>query len=71
MSRSRCAQGQITTITAQATGKAGSSLNVRLNEISADEREMFVQATRPVYQHFESSIGEDVIEQAIRELGPA
>lgn len=44
---------------------------MQANEITAEERKAFVQATRPVAQHFEGSIGKDVIEQAIRELGPA
>jgi len=32
------------------------------------ERQQFIDATRPVYQQFEASIGKDVIEEAIRAL---
>jgi C4-dicarboxylate-binding protein DctP len=41
------------------------------NELSAAEREAFVQVTRPVYRQFEPSIGKDLIDLAIRDLGPA
>ncbi len=41
------------------------------NDLTPQEREAFVQATRPVYQKFQDAIGKDLIDQAIRELGPA
>ncbi len=43
--------------------------SMQANDLSPDELKAFVQATRPVIQHFEGSIGKDVIEQAMRELG--
>jgi tripartite ATP-independent transporter DctP family solute receptor len=43
---------------------------MQMNEITPADREAFVKATRPVYQQFEASIGKDVIEQAIKEMGP-
>ena len=45
--------------------------SMQVNEITAEERKAFVEATRPVARQFEGSIGKDVIEQAIRELGPS
>lgn len=42
-----------------------------VNEIAPEERQLFVDATRPVYAEFEESIGKDIIDQAVRELGMA
>ncbi len=44
---------------------------MQANDLTPAEREKFIAATRPVYQQFEASIGKDLIDQAIRELGPA
>jgi C4-dicarboxylate-binding protein DctP len=44
---------------------------MQANDLTPGNRELFIKATRPVYQQFEASIGKDLIEQAIRELGPA
>ena len=44
---------------------------MQMNEITVEERKAFVQASRPVAQKFEGSIGRDVIEQAMREMGAA
>lgn len=44
---------------------------MQANDLTPANRELFVKATRPVYQQFEASIGKDLIEQAIHELGPA
>ena len=44
---------------------------MQANDLTPANRELFVKATRPVYQQVEASIGKDLIEQAIRELGPA
>ena len=41
------------------------------NELTPAERQTFVAATRPIYQDFQGSIGADLIDQAIKALGPA
>jgi TRAP-type C4-dicarboxylate transport system substrate-binding protein len=43
--------------------------SMQANDLSPDELKAFIQATRPVIQHFEGSIGKDVIDQAMREIG--
>jgi C4-dicarboxylate-binding protein DctP len=45
--------------------------SMQANDLSPEELKAFVEATRPVAKHFEESIGKDVIDQAIRELGPS
>jgi hypothetical protein len=47
------------------------SASAQLNEITSAERAAFVEATRPVYEKFEGSIGKDIIAQAIKQMGPA
>lgn len=42
---------------------------VQVNEITPENRKLFIQATRPVYQQFEASIGRDFLDKAIKELG--
>jgi tripartite ATP-independent transporter DctP family solute receptor len=54
---------------ADALAKLKSLLQV--NEITPADKELFVKATRPVYQQFEGSIGKDFLELAMRELGSA
>jgi C4-dicarboxylate-binding protein DctP len=39
-----------------------------VNDISPDNRKLFVDATRPVYRQFEASIGKDFLDLAIKEL---
>lgn len=39
-----------------------------VNEISPDNRKLFVEATRPVYKQFEASIGPAFLDLAIKEL---
>jgi TRAP-type transport system periplasmic protein len=41
---------------------------VAVNEISAENKKLFVDATRPVYKQFEASIGKDFLDLATREL---
>ena len=41
------------------------------NDITAAERKAFVNATRPVYTKFESSIGKNVLDEATKALGSA
>ena len=40
-----------------------------VNEITPDNKKLFVDATRPVYKQFEPSIGKDFLDLAMRELG--
>lgn len=42
---------------------------LQVNEITPENKKLFVEATRPVYKQFEPSIGKDFLDQAIRELG--
>jgi C4-dicarboxylate-binding protein DctP len=44
---------------------------LQVNEIAPADKELFVKATRPVYQQFEGTIGKDFLELAMRELGSA
>jgi len=39
-----------------------------VNDLTPDNRKLFVDATRPVYKQFEASIGKDFLDLAIREL---
>ncbi len=41
---------------------------MQVNEISPEAKKLFVEATRPVYAQFESSIGKSFLELAMREL---
>ena len=40
-----------------------------VNEITPENKKLFVEATRPVYKQFESSIGKPFLDQCIRDLG--
>jgi TRAP-type transport system periplasmic protein len=41
---------------------------LQVNEISQEDKKLFMEATRPVYKQFESTIGGGFLELAIREL---
>ena len=41
---------------------------VAVNEITPENKKLFVDATRPVYKQFEASIGKEFLDLAIREL---
>ena len=40
-----------------------------VNEITPDNKKLFLEATRPVYKQFEPAIGKEFLDLAIRELG--
>jgi tripartite ATP-independent transporter DctP family solute receptor len=42
---------------------------MQVNEISAADKALFIEATRPVYAQFEASIGKNFLDLAIKELG--
>ncbi len=42
---------------------------VAVNEITPDNKKLFIEATRPVYKQFEPTIGKDFLDLAIKELG--
>lgn len=42
---------------------------VAVNDITPDNKKLFIEATRPVYKQFEPSIGPDFLNLAIKELG--
>lgn len=44
--------------------------SLQVNDITSAERLEFIKATRPIYQKFEAGIGKDLLDRAIRELGP-
>jgi tripartite ATP-independent transporter DctP family solute receptor len=52
---------------AEALAKLKSTVSV--NEITPENKKLFVEATRPIYKQFEASIGKDFLDKAIRELG--
>jgi C4-dicarboxylate-binding protein DctP len=39
-----------------------------VTDLTPEERQRFIDATRPVYQKFEGSIGKDIIDQAVSVL---
>jgi C4-dicarboxylate-binding protein DctP len=41
---------------------------VAVNEISPDNKKLFVDVTRPIYKQFEPSIGKDFLDLTIKEL---
>jgi tripartite ATP-independent transporter DctP family solute receptor len=41
---------------------------LQVNEISEENKKLFVEKTKPVYQQFESSIGKDFLTLAVKEL---
>ena len=42
---------------------------LQVNEITPENKKLFVAATRPVYQQYEASIGKEFLDKAIKELG--
>ena len=42
---------------------------ITVNEIAPADKQLFVDATRPIYQQFEASIGKDLLALAIKDLG--
>jgi len=42
-----------------------------VNDISPENKALFVEATKPVYAQFADHIGPDIVELAVKELGPA
>ena len=42
---------------------------VAVNEITPDNKKLFIEVTRPVYKQFEPSIGKEFLDLAIKELG--
>jgi C4-dicarboxylate-binding protein DctP len=42
---------------------------VAVNEITPDNKKLFIEVTRPVYKQFEPTIGKDFLDLAIKELG--
>jgi C4-dicarboxylate-binding protein DctP len=55
----------------QTTAAAAEKLKtlMQINDITPENRALFVKATQPVYQQFEASIGKDIIDLAVKELG--
>jgi C4-dicarboxylate-binding protein DctP len=42
---------------------------MQVNELTPADKALFVEATRPVYGQFESSVGKDFLDFARKELG--
>ena len=42
---------------------------VAVNDISAENKKLFIAATNPIYKQFEASIGKDFLDKAMKELG--
>ena len=42
---------------------------LQVNEITPENKKLFVAGTRPVYQQYEASIGKEFLDKAIKELG--
>ncbi len=40
-----------------------------VNDITPDNKKLFIEVTRPVYKQFEPTIGKEFLDLAIRELG--
>ena len=40
-----------------------------VNDITPENKKLFVEVTRPVYKQFEPTIGKEFLDQAIRDLG--
>jgi C4-dicarboxylate-binding protein DctP len=40
-----------------------------VNDISPENKKLFVEVTRPIYKQFEPSIGKDFLDLAVKELG--
>jgi len=41
---------------------------VQVNEITPENKKLFVEATRPIYKQFEPTIGKDFLDLAVKEL---
>ncbi len=41
---------------------------ITVNEITPENKKLFVEATRPIYQQFEASIGKDLLALAVKDL---
>jgi len=44
---------------------------MQVNEITPENKALFIKATRPVYEQFQGSIGKDFLDLAMQELGSA
>jgi len=44
---------------------------MQVNEITPENKALFIKATRPVYEQFQGSIGKDFLDLAMKELGSA
>jgi len=44
---------------------------MQVNEITPENKALFVKATRPVYDQFQGSIGKDFLDLAMKALGSA
>ena len=42
---------------------------VKVNDISPADRQLFIDATRPIYKNFEGAIGPELLATAVKELG--
>jgi C4-dicarboxylate-binding protein DctP len=42
---------------------------VAVNDITPENKKLFVEVTRPLYKQFEPTIGKEFLDQAIRDLG--
>jgi C4-dicarboxylate-binding protein DctP len=54
-----------------ATSLAKLKTLMQVNEITPEDKALFIEATRPVYQQFEGSVGKDFLDFARHELGSA
>jgi tripartite ATP-independent transporter DctP family solute receptor len=52
-----------------ATALAKLKTLMAVNDISPENKKLFVEATRPIYKQFEPSIGKDFLDLAVKELG--
>jgi C4-dicarboxylate-binding protein DctP len=43
---------------------------IHVNELTPDNKKLFIQATRPVYGQFQDSIGKDWLDACVKALGP-
>jgi C4-dicarboxylate-binding protein DctP len=41
---------------------------IQVNEISEENKKLFVEKTRPLFQQFENSIGKDFLALAVKEF---
>jgi tripartite ATP-independent transporter DctP family solute receptor len=52
-----------------ATALAKLRTLMTVNDLSPENRKLFIDATRPIYKQFEASIGKDFLDLAVKELG--